>query len=234
MKAVVLSGGLGTRLRPYTLFLPKPMLPVGPKPILEHIIDWLRSYGVIDVVIATGYLGRTIETYFGNGKAFGVNVEYARSDRPMGHAGQLKSAQPLLPGTFVCLYGDAILDFDLTKLIEFHRKKGALITMALMKHETTMKYGVIETDSDGRITLWKEKPVYQNDINVGCYAVEKRFLDYIPRGEVYGMKEALEGAMKAKKAVYALKVKGTFTDIGDIKAHKEADRAYIERYGRIP
>jgi len=230
----VLCGGLGTRLRPYTLFLPKPMLPVGPKPILEHIVDWLRANGVVDIVFATGYLGRTIETYFGNGKGFGVDIEYARSDRPMGHAGQLKSAQALLPETFVCLYGDAILEFDLRRLLEFHRRKGAFVTMALMKHETRMKYGVIETDPEGRITLWKEKPAFQNDINVGCYAVEKKFLEYIPRGEVYGMKEALEGAMKDKKAIYALKVKGTFTDIGDIRAHKEADRAYIERYGRIP
>jgi mannose-1-phosphate guanylyltransferase len=210
------------------------MLPVGAKPILEHIVDWLRANGITEIVMATGYLGRTIETYFGNGKAFGVSVEYARSDRPMGHAGQLKSAQSLLPETFVCLYGDAILDFDLMKLLEFHRRKGAFVTMALMKHETESKYGVIETDPDGRITLWKEKPTLQNDINVGCYAVEKGFLAYIPRGEVYGMKEALEGAMKDGKAVYALKVKGTFTDIGDIPAHKEADRAYIERYGKIP
>jgi len=210
------------------------MLPVGPKPILEHIVDWLRANGIVDVVIATGYLGRTIETYFAKGTGFGVNIEYARSDRPMGHAGQLKSAQALLPETFVCLYGDAILDFDLRKLLEFHRKKAAFVTMALMKHETRMKYGVIETDPEGRITLWKEKSAYQDDINVGCYAMEKKFLDYIPRGEVYGMKEALEGAMKDKKAIYALKVKGTFTDIGDIPAHKEADKAYIERYGKIP
>ncbi len=231
---MVLCGGLGTRLRPYTLFLPKPMLPVGPKPILEHIVDWLRDNGITEIVIATGYLGRMIETYFGNGKDFGVSIQYARSDRPMGHAGQLKSAEALLPETFVCLYGDAILDFDLRKLLEFHERKSAFITMALMKHETQMKYGVIETDPEGRISLWREKPKFESEINVGCYAIEKRFLDYIPRGQVYGMKEALEAAMKDKEAVYALRVKGTFTDIGDRSAHKEADRAYIERYGRIP
>ena len=210
------------------------MLSVGPKPILEHIVDWLRANGVRDIVIATGYLGRTIEVYFGNGKGFGVNIQYARSDRPMGHAGQLKSAQGLLPDTFVCLYGDAILDFDLKRLVEFHRKKDAFVTMALMRHETKMKYGVIETDPEGLISLWKEKPVIQSEINGGCYVVEKKFLDYIPRGEVYGMQEALESAMKEKRAIYALRVKGTFTDIGDIRAHKEADEAFIRRYGKIP
>lgn len=210
------------------------MLPVGPKPILEHIVDWLKANGITDIVIATGYLGSLIEQYFGDGKGFGVKIEYARSNRPMGHAGQLKSSQGLLPETFVCLYGDAILDFDLRKLIEFHQRKGAFVTMALMKYETRSKYGVIETDSRGRVSQWKEKPVSTSHINVGCYIVEKKFLDYIPRGEVYGMKEAFEGAMKDKKGVYALKVKGTFTDIGDVTAHKEADDAYIERYGKIP
>jgi mannose-1-phosphate guanylyltransferase len=210
------------------------MLPVGPKPILEHIVDWLKANDITDIVISTGYLGRMIEMYFGDGRGFGVNIEYARSDRPMGHAGQLKSAQGLLPQTFVCLYGDAILDFDLKKLLEFHRRKSSFLTMALMKYETKMKYGVIETNPFGRISRWKEKPVITSDINVGCYVVEKKFLDYIPRGQVYGMKEAFKSAVKDGKALYALRVKGTFTDIGDVRSHKEADEAYIERYGKIP
>jgi len=210
------------------------MLPVGPKPILEHIVDWLRDNEVKDIVIATGYLGRVIEQYFGDGSSFGVHIEYARSDRPMGHAGQLKSAQKLLPGTFVCLYGDAILEFDLKKLIAFHEKRRAFMTMALMTYETKMKYGVIETRSHGRVSKWREKPVITSDINVGCYVVEKKFLDYIPRGQVYGIKEAFNSAMKDDRGIYALKVKGTFTDIGDIRAHKEADEAYIRRYGKIP
>ena len=175
-----------------------------------------------------------IEQYFGDGADFGVQIEYARSDRPLGHAGQLKTAERLLPETFVCLYGDAILEFDLRRLIEFHQKKRALVTMALMRYETKMKYGVISTYSEGRISGWKEKPVIASDINVGCYVVDKKFLGYIPRGEVYGMKEAFKAAMKDDKAVYALRVKGEFTDIGDIAAHREADRAYVQRYGKIP
>lgn len=210
------------------------MLAVGPKPILEHIVDWLKANDVARMVIATGYLGRTIEKYFGDGGDFGVSIEYARSDRPLGHAGQLKSAESLLPRTFVCLYGDAILDFDLRRLLRFHREKGSFVTMALMKSESRMKYGVISTSPDGRVKGWKEKPVLSNDINVGCYVMERGFLDYIPRGKVYGMKEAFNGAMKDGKAVYALRVQGEFTDIGDIEAHKEADKAYIERYGKIP
>ncbi len=207
---------------------------MGPKPILEHIVDWLKANGINDVVIATGYLGRLIEQYFGDGSAFGVNIEYARSERPMGHAGQLKSAQSLLTETFVCLYGDAILEFDLKRLLAFHKERSAFLTMALMSYETKMKYGVIETGPQGRVLEWKEKPVITSDINVGCYVVEKKFLDYIPPGQVYGIKEAFDSAMKDGRGVYALKVRGTFTDIGDVRAHKEADEAYIKRYGRIP
>jgi len=210
------------------------MLPVGPKPILEHIVDWLKANDVNDIVIATGYLGRMIEQYFGDGREFGVSIEYAWSDQPLGHAGQLKTAERLLPETFVCLYGDAILGFSLKKLLEFHAKKRAFVKMALMKYETQMKYGVISTNSEGRVSSWKEKPVITSDINVGCYVMEKKFLGYIPRGEVYGMKEAFKSAMKDGKAVYALRVKGEFIDIGDVAAHREADRAYIARYGKIP
>ena len=187
-----------------------------------------------DVVIATGYLGRMIEQYFGDGSDFGVNIEYARSDRPLGHAGQLKTAERLLPETFVCLYGDAILGFDLGRLVEFHRRKRSFVTMALMPYETKMKYGVISTNSEGRVSKWKEKPAITSDINIGCYVVDKKFLGYIPRGEVFGMKEAFKAAMKDDRAVYALKVKGEFTDIGDIAAHREADKAYVQRYGQIP
>jgi mannose-1-phosphate guanylyltransferase len=210
------------------------MLPVGPKPILEHIIDWLKANEITDIVIATGYLGRIIENYFEDGSPFGVSIEYARSDRPMGHAGQLKSAQKLLTPTFVCMYGDAILDFDLRKLLSFHEKKSSFLTMALMSYETRMKYGVIGSDQEGRVTKWEEKPVITSDINVGCYVIEKKFLDYIPHGQMYGMKEAVKSAMDEDKAVYALKVSGRFVDIGDRDAHKEADEEYIELYGKIP
>ena len=210
------------------------MLAVGPKPILEHIIDWLKANDIKDIVVATGYLGRMIEQYFGDGRDFGVSIEYARSDQPLGHAGQLKTAERLLPETFLCLYGDAILNFDLKKLLDFHMKKSSFVTMALMKYETRMKYGVISTYSEGRISKWKEKPAITSDINIGCYVMDKKFLGYIPRGQVYGMKEAFKSAMRDDKGVYALRVKGEFTDIGDIAAHKEADRAYIARYGKIP
>jgi mannose-1-phosphate guanylyltransferase len=234
IKAVVLAGGLGTRLRPYTLFVPKPLLPVGNRPILEHILEWLKSNRIEDVVISTGYLGKMIENHFGDGSSWGVRVEYASSTRPLGIAGQLRNAAPKLPPRFVCLYGDAILDFDLRSLVKFHDEKDALLTMALMKHAVQMKYGVIELGKGGRISAWKEKPAIESDINVGCYVMEKRYLDYIPRGSVAGMKEAFDAAMEKEEPIYGLKVKGEFWDIGDKQAYAEADQHFQKLYGKVP
>lgn len=234
IKAVILAGGLGTRLRPYTLFIPKPMLPVGHRPILEHIVDWLKQSGFGSIVISTGYLGRIIEDHFGDGSQFGVSVEYARSNRPLGIAGQLLNAGDLLGPTFVCLYGDAILEFDLGRLIKFHQKKGALLTMALMTQRTQGKYGIIDLASDGAIKAWREKPVIESTINVGCYAMDKSFLRYIPKGSTYGMKEAFDEAMERREPLFGLKVEGTFRDIGDRAAYREADEYYSKLYGKVP
>jgi mannose-1-phosphate guanylyltransferase len=234
IKAVILAGGLGTRLRPYTLFVPKPMLPVGHMPILERILEWLKKNDIDQVVLSTGYLGHMIEDYFKDGAEFGLNIEYASSRKPLGIAGQLRSAQDKLGSRFVCLYGDAILDFDLKKLIKFHEKKQAMLTMALMAYKMQGKYGVIELKGDGRIGQWKEKPVVESDINIGCYVMEKRYLSYIPRDSVYGMKEAFEDAMSKHEALYGLKVSGAFWDIGDKKAYLEADAHYSKQDGKIP
>jgi mannose-1-phosphate guanylyltransferase len=234
-QAVILAGGLGTRLRPYTLFKPKPLLPVGDRPILDYIIGWLKANGVTDVLISTGYLGTMIENHLGDGSLLGVNIEYAVADEPLGIGGQLRNASSKLSSRFVCLYGDAILDFDLKKLIAFHQgKKDALLTMALMKEKIQTKYGVIELRSGGRVTQWNEKPIIENDINVGCYIMERRYLDYIPRGKVAGMKEAFDAAMKAGEAIYGLKMGGRFWDIGDKQAYAEADTHFKALQAKAP
>ncbi len=231
-QAVILAGGLGTRLRPYTLLLPKPMLPVGPKPILEHIIDWLKENGIEEIIVSTGYLGKTIQEYFGNGRDWGVSIQYASSPHPLGIAGQLKSAEDKLRGRFICVYGDAILDVDLKKAIKYHNSKGALATVVLMKYSTNLKYGFLETDGSGLITEWKEKPAISGYINVGCYVMEKEFLKLIPPGKMYGMREAFGSAMK-KGRVYGLRMRGHFTDIGDTKAYRVANEEFTKRMGRL-
>jgi mannose-1-phosphate guanylyltransferase len=229
---VILAGGLGTRLRPYTFLLPKPMLPVGPKPIMEHILEWLKEAGIHDVVVSTGYLGKMVQEYFGDGSEWDVRIAYATSPHPMGTAGQLKAAEGKIGGKFVCVYGDALLDFDLRKAIDFHDKKRATATMVLMKYSTEMKYGFMETDKEGRLTQWKEKPEISGYINVGCYVMEKSFLRYIPGEKVYEMNDAFRVARSRGARLYAVRVAGTFIDIGDRKSYKDANELFTKNMGQ--
>lgn len=209
------------------------MLPVGPKPILEHIVEWLHAAGVNEVIITTGYLGKMIQEYFGDGRDLGVKITYAAEMHPLGIAGQLKSAESEIRGRFLCLYGDAMLKFDLGRALEFHERRKADVTMVLMKYSTQLKYGFMETDRSGRLTEWREKPTISGYINVGCYVMEKRFLRHIPAGRMFGMPEAFARAKKAGDRVYGVKVEGEFVDIGDRKSYREANEAYLKRMGKM-
>ena len=229
---MILAGGLGTRLRPYTFLLPKPMLPVGPKPNMEHILEWLKRWGITDDVVSTGYLGKMLREYFGEGSEWGVDISYATSPHPLGTAGQLKAAEAEVKGRFVCLYGDQLLDFDLGRAIAFHEEKKAAATMVLMKYQTELKYGFMETDREGRLTEWKEKPTISGFINVGCYVMEKRFLGYIRPGRVYEMNEAFNEAKSRGARIYAVKMEGTFLDIGDRKSYRDANELYTKNMGQ--
>lgn len=233
MQAVILAGGLGTRLRPYTLFLPKPMLPLGEKPLLQHLIEWLKKNDVREVTICVSYLHKAIEEYFENGKELGVSINYARSSKPLGTAGQLKSAESRLKERFVCLYGDSIINFNLKDAIRFHEKKKAIATITLMEYKTNLKYGFIDLNAEGRVKAWREKPEVKGMINVGCYMMEKRFLKYIPKGKMYGMDIAFRTAMGAGEQIYGYTAKGTFIDIGDRKSYAASYEKFLNEMGKI-
>jgi mannose-1-phosphate guanylyltransferase len=208
------------------------MLPVGPKPIMEHLLEWLKRWGITDVVVSTGYLGKMLQEYFGSGAEWGMKITYATSPHPLGTAGQLKAAEAKVRGRFVCIYGDQLLDFDLSKAIDFHLRKKATATMVLMKYSTELKYGFMETDKEGRLTEWKEKPTISGYINVGCYIMEKSFLRYITPGRVYEMNDAFNEARADGARLFAVKVSGTFLDIGDRKSFKDANELYTRNMPR--
>ena len=232
MKAVILGGGLGTRLQPYTTFLPKPMLPLGEKPILEHLVDWTRKNGIKSVVLCVSYLRKTIEDYFEDGKKFGVNIEYAISNKPLATAGQLKTAEKFIDDTFVCLYGDSIFDYSLRNMIKQHKKKKAFITMSLNEYKTNLQYGVIETSKNGKVTSWNEKPEIKANINMGCYIMEPKVLNFIPKNKPYGMDDVIKKSMDKKKLVSSFLTKKGFIDIGNKTSYKKAYQEYIQKLGR--
>jgi mannose-1-phosphate guanylyltransferase len=233
VKAVILAGGLGTRLQPYTTFLPKPMLPLGEKPLLEHLIDWVRRNKIKDIVLCVSYLRKTIEDYFEDGSRFGVKIEYAVANRPLATAGQLKTAEHFVDDTFVCIYGDSVFGFNLAKMINQHKAKKSFITMSLGRYNTAIKYGVIETNKSGRVIAWNEKPPISVNINIGCYVMEPAVFDLIPPNKPYGMDDVIKKALAKKKAVNGFLVKNGFTDIGDKTSYKKAYEEFREKLGKI-
>jgi len=233
VKAVILAGGLGTRLQPYTTFLPKPMLPLGDKPLLEHLINWNKKNGLKSIVLCVSYLKKTIEDYFEDGKRFGVNIEYAISNKPLATAGQLKTAEKFIDDTFVCVYGDSIFDFNLKKMISEHKKKKSFVTISLNEYKTNLKYGVIETTKSGKVTVWSEKPEIKANINMGCYVMEPKIFELIPKNKPYGMDEVIKKAIVKKKLVNSFLTKKGFLDVGDKSSYKKAHQHFIDKLGHI-
>lgn len=235
MKAIILAGGLGTRLQPYTFFIPKPMLPLGNKPLLEHIIEWLRNddNNIDHIIICVSYLHRTIEDYFEDGSRLGIKIEYARSDRPLATAGQLLTAKKFIDETFVCVYGDSIYEFSLREMIKEHNRLDAFISMALLSYKTRLKYGFIDINGNNRVTTWNEKPEIKGLINIGCYVMEPEFIDSIPSSNAYGMDDAVRKALDMKKLVNGFKIESGFIDIGDKKSYLQTYKKYVERLGKI-
>ncbi len=233
VKAIILAGGLGTRLQPYTTFLPKPMLPLGEKPLLEHLIEWIRRSKIDDIVLCVSYLRRAIEDYFEDGSRFGVKIQYAVAGRPLATAGQLKTAESFVDDTFVCVYGDSVYSFNLNKMIHQHKAKNSFITMSLNEYKTTIKYGVIETSKSGKVTAWNEKPEISANINMGCYVMEPQVMGLIPADRPFGMDYVVRRALVKKKLVSSFIVKNGFIDIGDRASYKKAYQQFREKLGNI-
>ena len=184
MKAVILVGGEATRLQPLTCNIPKAMVPVLNIPFLEHVIRYLSSHQIKDITLAQSHLTQHVKSYFGNGKQFGVKLSYTVEDAPLGTAGAVKNAEGYLDGTFLVLNGDIFTDLDITAMIDYHRQRKATATIALTPVDDPTSYGLIETNAQGRVTRFLEKPkwsqVTTNMINAGTYVLEPEVLAQIP------------------------------------------------------
>ncbi len=228
MKTVILAGGLGTRLLPLTKKTPKPMLLLGKKPILEHLIDWNKKNGIKSIVLAVSHLRKNIEDYFENGKKFGVSIEYAISNEPLDTAGQLKTAEEFIKDTFVCMYGDSIFNFSLRNMIKQHKVKRAFVTMSLNEYKTNFAYGIINTSKTGKVTSWDEKPEIKANVNMGCYIMEPKVLGLIPKNKPYGMDDVIKKAITNKKLVSSFITKKGFSDIGNNESYKKICEEHMQ------
>ena len=210
------------------------MLPLGDKPLLEHLVLWLKENGVSDFVFSVSYLYREIESYFDQGNEWGVKISFVRSRKPLGISGQLLNAKPVVKSTFYLLYGDSVFDFDLSKMLKHHQETKALMTMGLMKYSQKLPYGIIERDSEGSVTSWSEKPEVGGMINVGCYVVEPKIFEYIPEGKMYGFDTVVRDMIKAGEKVSSYFIEGKeFLDIGDEKSYRHADELFLEKMGKV-
>ncbi len=238
MKAVVMAGGEGSRLRPLTLARPKPMLPVVNRPLLGHILQLLKRHGIDDVVITVQYLAAHIQDYFGDGKSLGMNIEYVVEESPLGTAGSVKHAQPYLEDhePFLVISGDALTDFDLTALIAYHRDRRALLTMTLYHVPDPLEYGVINVREDGRIAQFLEKPswgaVTSDTVNTGVYVVQPEVLEHIPSDRPVDWSQNVFPKMLAKgEALYGYVADGYWCDIGTLAEYQRANADLL--YGRL-
>ena len=233
MKAVVMAGGEGTRLRPMTATLPKPLLPVVNKPIMEHVLDLLKRHGMTDTVVTVQFLASILRNYFGDGEELGMRLTYATEDSPLGTAGSVKNAEAeLRDDTFLVISGDALTDIDLTALVDFHRKRGALVTVCLTRVPDPLEFGITITDDDGRVQRFLEKPtwgqVFSDTVNTGIYVMEPEVFDYVPAGEsVDWSGDVFPKLLADGLPVFGYVADGYWEDVGTLES-------YLRGAGRRP
>ena len=213
MKAVVLAGGKGTRLAPYTKVLPKPLTPIGDMPILEIILRQIRLAGIRDVVLTVGHLSGLLRAFFQDGARLGLNISYVHEDTPLGTAGPL----PFVPGlndTFLTINGDVLTTMSLAKLINFHKQQGAKVTIATHHRQVKIDFGVIQWNGNEEVTGYIEKPVYDYSVSMGIYVFEPRVLDFIPKGEYFDFPDLVKVMISAGDKVVGYGFNGYWQDLG--------------------
>ncbi|MFA6091817.1 MAG: sugar phosphate nucleotidyltransferase [Elusimicrobiota bacterium] len=213
MQAVILAGGKGTRLRPFTTSLPKPLVPVGDKPILEILLRRLKRQGFREIIISTGHLAELIEAYFGNGKRWGLRIRYVREDKPLHTAGALRLIRGLAPH-FLVINGDILTDMDFKDLVRAHLRAKAWATLAVTQRESRVDYGVIRTQPDGCLSEYIEKPAYQYLVSMGINVFNRRAVNLIKPGEALGIPELALRLKAAGRKVFCKRSSDQWLDIG--------------------
>jgi mannose-1-phosphate guanylyltransferase/phosphomannomutase len=233
MKAVIMAGGEGTRLRPLTSNQPKPMLPLANRPMMEHIVRLLKEHGFDEIVVTLAFLPQAIRTYFGDGSEFGVRMVYATEETPLGTAGSVLNARQELTERFLVISGDVLTDFDLSEIVKFHDESKALATIGLKAMENPLEFGIVITRDDGSIERFLEKPtwgqVFSDTINTGIYVLEPEIFDAIPAGESSDFSGDVFPKLLADGAsLYGYVAEGYWEDVGNLEAYIRAHRDVLD------
>lgn len=227
MKGMILAAGVGSRLGQITAGIPKPMVPIGGKPLMEHIVNLLRLYEIKDVVANLHYLPEFIMGYFRDGSGHGIRLTYSVEEKLLGTAGGVKNNEWFLDETFLVISGDALTDIDLAGFLKYHREKKSLATIALKEVADVEQFGVVITDEVGRIKSFQEKPKKEEAlsslVNTGIYIFEPEIFNLIPRGEFYDFGRNLFPLLVEKGApFYGYRMEGYWCDIGTVETYKQA------------
>ncbi len=236
MKAVIMAGGEGTRLRPLTYNQPKPMIPMANRPLMEHVIDLLRRHGFTDIVVTVAYQANAIQNYFGNGAEFGARIVYASEEPPLGTAGSVRNAMQELDEPFLVISGDVLTDIDLGAVVDFHHRKKAVATIALRSMPNPLEFGIVITGPDGVVERFLEKPswgqVFSDTINTGIYVLEPRIFDFIGDGVVDFSADVFPQMLGAEQPLlYGCVTDGYWEDIGTLQAYARAHQDILD--GRV-
>jgi len=222
MQAVILAGGKGTRLKPLTYSIPKPLLPIGKQPILEIIINNLKAHSIEDVILTVQYKADLIRTYFKNGDQLGVRIKYHEEEKPTGTAGPLKLVEQLLNNEpFIAMNGDLLTDLNFAEMVEFHSQNKGVLTVATAVDTMKSPYGIISFSDDGMITGVDEKPTYHFCVNAGIYVISPEALSYIPKsGKYFDMTSLINRLISGGENVLTYPIAGEWHDLGTMESYQ--------------
>ena len=226
MKAVVLAGGKGARLAPYTRILPKPLMPIGDMPILEVMLRQMKRAGVEDVVLTVGHLAHLLRTFFMDGEQWGLCISYSYEECPLGTAGPLSLIQGL-DQTFLVTNGDVLTTLDLQDLLRFHREQGGIATIAVHKRQVKIDLGVVQWNGDHSIKGYIEKPVYDYTVSMGIYVFEPRVMQYIPHNQYLDFPDLVLKMIAAGERVCGYVFEGYWMDLGRPDDYTQAAEDFV-------
>ncbi len=239
MKVVIMAGGEGSRLRPLTSQRPKPLVPVATVPIMEHLVGLLRSQGFSEMLVTTSYLAGEIQSHFGDGRDFGVSISYPEEPMPLGTAGAIKNAAAsLCDSAFLIVSGDALTDCDFRAAVEFHKSRGALVTLILKRVIDPLEFGIVVSDEDGRVRKLVEKPdwseVQTDTVNTGMYIIDPSVLDRMEAGQSYDWSmDIFPALIEAGEAVFGFVTDGFWCDVGSLSQYREAQEQVMSGVVRL-
>ena len=233
MQAVILAGGKGTRLKPYTTVFPKPLMPINDKPILEIVIKQLKSQGFDEIILAVGHLSELIKAFFGDGSKFDIKIKYSKEDTPLGTVGGLGLIKDDLNETFLIMNGDVLTTLNFSDLVNYHKRNGAIATVALNKRIVHIDFGVVKLDNGNSIVDYIEKPNIDYLVSMGVYVFDQRVLEYIRPNEYLDFPNLVKKLIQKGEEVMGYSFDGYWLDIGRPDDYERANNEIDDIYNKL-